>query len=300
MTKTFVPIDGILLLDKPEGLSSNAVLQRVRRLFSAKKAGHAGTLDPLATGMLPICFGEATKCCQFLLDTDKCYEVTGVLGVKTTTADSTGEVISTTPDFSVTENMLRSALSLFLGNIQQIPSMYSAIKHQGSPLYVYARKGVTLERKARTVTIHDLDLFHFDGQTFHLRVTCSKGTYIRNLVEDIGNQLGVGAHVGQLHRCYTAGFENQSMHSLDELTEQSAAYRERCLLPIDSALIRMPRLNLKDTEVKRLRFGQHVSFDVAEQTSPGLYRLYAPHDVFVGIGQADASGELRVKRLLKF
>ena len=171
--------------------------------------------------MLPICFGEATKICQYLLDADKCYETTGLLGIKTNTSDSTGEVIAQVEHYCVSETQLNKVLSQYKGNIKQVPSMFSALKHKGTPLYRFAREGIEIERKARDVLISQLQLNDFDGTQFSLTVTCSKGTYIRNLVEDIGDTLGVGAHVTRLHRLYTSGFQNMPMYSLDELQEMS-------------------------------------------------------------------------------
>ena len=215
-------VNGILLINKPQGLTSNAVLQQAKRLFHAQKAGHTGSLDPLATGMLPLCFGEATKFSQYLLDADKCYETTGLLGIKTNTADAMGDVIARVDDFTISIAQLQSVLDTFLGTIKQVPSMFSALKHQGKPLYKFARDGIEIERQAREITIHDLQLNAFDGREFKLTVSCSKGTYIRNLVEDIGNRLSVGAHVTQLHRVYTAGLASEPMFSLDELAEKSS------------------------------------------------------------------------------
>src|SRR3989338_3654622 len=200
------PLHGLILLNKHQDISSHSAMYKVKRLFQAEKAGHTGSLDPLATGMLPICLGEATKFSQYLLDADKSYQATGLLGSQTDTADSTGKVIACTESFSVTLGQLQQALEQFKGEVVQTTSMYSALKFQGRPLYEYARQGIAVDVKARNIAIHDLQLLAFDGQSFTIRVSCSKGTYIRNLVEDIGLALGVGAHLTQLHRLYTAGF----------------------------------------------------------------------------------------------
>ena len=289
-------IDGILLVNKPPILTSNAVLQQVKRLFRAKKAGHTGSLDPLATGMLPVCFGEATKFCQYLLDADKCYEVTGLLGIKTNTADAMGEIVAQVDDFDISEAQLRAVLSEFLGSIKQVPSMFSALKHQGTPLYKLARAGIEIERKARDVSIHQLQLNDFDGRQIKLTVTCSKGTYIRNLVEDIGERLGVGAHVTQLHRCFTAGFETEPMYTLDELTAKSEEDQLLCLLPMDRAVQYLPKITLNPTEVHVLRQGKVIG-DYDAKGLTGCIRLYENDAQFIGLGELQADG-LKVKRLL--
>lgn len=215
------PVSGVVLLDKPLKLTSNTAMQRVKRLFGASKAGHTGSLDPLATGMLPICLGDATIFSQYLLDADKCYTVTAYLGAKTTTGDTEGDVIT---DFVksrslVTKADLQAILPQFTGSIAQVPSMYSALKHEGKPLYALARKGVVIERPARTITIHSLELLSFNFPKMTLRVTCSKGTYIRNLVEDIGDALGIGAHVLALHRNWVEGLSDFPMLTLEKLSE---------------------------------------------------------------------------------
>lgn len=290
-------IDGILLVNKARGPSSNTILQCVKRLLGAKKAGHTGSLDPMATGMLPICFGEATKCSQYLLDADKVYLATGCLGVKTNTADAMGEVISRVSDFDISETQLRHVLTEFTGQIQQVPSMFSALKHQGRPLYQYARQGVEIERKARDITIFSLELLAFDGQYFKLRVACSKGSYIRNLVEDIGERLGVGAHVTELHRLHTAGFDNHVMVTVDELTAMDLDERRSLLLPIDSAIAYMPQLNLSSLETQHIRQGQILSID-AQAPIGAPIRLYENGHVFIGVGEWSSASELKAKRLL--
>lgn len=289
--------DGVLLLNKPTGMSSNAALQRVKRLFGAKKAGHSGSLDPLATGMLPICFNEATKICQYLLDADKCYETTGILGIKTDTSDATGQIIDTVKDFSITEDMLQAVITQYLGTTQQVPSMFSALKHQGQPLYRYARQGIHIERKARDIHISHLSLTQCDGITFSLKVTCSKGTYIRNLVEDIGDALGVGAHVSQLHRVYTSGFEERPMHTLEALEAMSPEQKIASLIPMDEAVSHMPRMTLEHQEVVALQQGRTV-LKTASEKAPSIVRLYDPESYFIGFGAYDSNGEIRAKRLL--
>jgi len=289
-------VHGIVLVNKPINLTSNAVLQRVKHLYHAKKAGHTGSLDPLATGMLPICFGEATKVSQFLLDADKCYEVTGLLGTKTDTGDAMGQVIATASDFTISNDMVADVLSTFTGAIQQIPPMYSALKHQGQPLYKLARVGLEIERKPRDVMIHQLQLNAFDGMQLKLTVHCSKGTYIRSLIEDIGERLGVGAHVTQLHRRYTAGFENETMFSLDDLMMKSLDELQACLLPLDHAIQAFPPVHLSAHQVLMLYQGK-----IIEGLNPrvtGCVRLYEQGAAFVGLGDVDDAGILKAKRLI--
>ena len=292
-------VNGIVLVNKPQGLSSNAVLQRVKHLFKAKKAGHTGSLDPLATGMLPICFGEATKFCQYILDADKCYEATGLLGITTDTGDSMGQVISETSALSVSEHHLREILPSFLGEIQQVPPMYSALKHQGKPLYHYARQGISIERPARTLVISDLMLNAFENPSFDLTITCSKGTYIRSLVESIGDALQVGAHVTRLHRTYTAGFEGERMYTLDELINYSEPQLIETLLPMDRAVMHLPSCVISSDNLAVLRNGQQVIFP-STSIAPGLVRLYEVSGEFLGLGELLDSQRLVSKRLFAF
>ncbi|WP_019215919.1 tRNA pseudouridine(55) synthase TruB [Legionella tunisiensis] len=291
-------VNGILLLNKPQGLSSNAVLQQVKRLFQAKKAGHTGSLDPLATGMLPICFGEATKFCQYLLDADKCYEASGLLGIKTNTADACGEVTQEISNFVLTESQLLATLEQFRGNIQQIPSMFSALKHKGTPLYKYAREGVDVARAAREIIIHQLNLTGFSNKEFDIKVSCSKGTYIRNLVEDIGDRLGVGAHVTRLHRVHTAGFAEEPMYSIDDLQNKTAAQRLACLLPMERAVSYLPALALNAEEIIALRQGKVLINKIIPNFTSGCVRLHDEWEHFIGLGELQLSGVLTVKRLL--
>ena len=299
ITDSKSPIDGILLLNKPEGITSNSALQKVKRLFGARKAGHTGSLDPLATGMLPICFGEATKICQYLLDADKCYETTGLLGIKTNTSDSTGEIIAQVEDYCVSEVELNEILLQYKGNIKQVPSMFSALKHKGTPLYKFAREGIEIERPARDVVISQLQLDHFDGKKFSLTVTCSKGTYIRNLVEDIGDALNVGAHVTQLHRVFTSGFQNMTMYSLAELQEMSLTQKLDCLIPMDKAVEYLTPIILSDDEVSIIRQGKIIAnkmdIEVVE-----CVRLYNEQTQFIGLGERQINGDIKAKRLLSF
>jgi len=294
--KTKQKIDGILLVNKPQGYTSNAILQRVKHLFGAEKAGHTGSLDPLATGMLPICFGEATKFCQYLLDADKTYLTTGLLGIRTNTADSTGEVIERADHVDVSKTALHSACELFLGTTQQLPSMFSALKVNGKPLYRFARAGIEIERSTRPITIHELTVLAFDGLQFQLEVRCSKGTYIRNLVEDIGQQLGVGAHVTELHRLHTAGFQDESMFTLDDLNQMDVETRMNQLLPPWRAVVHFPHFDLTEEEAQQLRHGQVVNTTQSPSIS-SLVRLHLDQ-AFIGLGSWETDGTLRVKRLL--
>lgn len=297
--KQLSKIDGILLLNKSEGITSNAALQKVKRLLGAQKAGHSGSLDPLATGMLPICLGEATKVCQFLLDADKCYQTTGLLGIKTNTSDATGEIIARHDSFSICEAQLLEVLTQYKGLIKQVPSMFSALKHKGVPLYRLAREGKDIERKAREILIHDLQLNAFDGTQFSLTVTCSKGTYIRNLVEDIGDTLGVGAHVTRLHRVYTMGLNNMPVYSLDELEAMALSERIDCLIPMDKAVDFMHAVTLLDDEVVTLRHGRVVNNKISVDMGDCV-RLYDENAQFIGLGERDPNGDLKAKRLLSF
>lgn len=289
-------VNGILLLDKPLGLSSNQALQKAKRLLNAKKAGHTGSLDPLATGMLPICFGEATKFSQYLLDADKAYQTTGVLGVTTTTGDSEGEIVHQVDSLpAISQAELDLVLSKLTGSIAQTPPMYSALKHQGKPLYTYARRGEVIERKPRHVEIKSLKCSNFDGKSFDLSVKCSKGTYIRSLVESIGEALGVGAHVTKLHRVYTAGFETSPMISLESLADATPEARLEHLLPVDAAVAALPKLQVSALEAEALKKGQKPSGSYAVA---GLVRLYHA-DAFLGLGEVDApKSNLSVKRLV--
>lgn len=289
-------ISGLLLVDKPLHLSSNQLLQKVKRLFNAKKAGHTGSLDPLATGMLPICFGDATKFSQFMLNADKGYTATGVLGKTTSTQDSEGEVVEQKSAEHIAEETLKQALKHFLGESMQVPSMYSALKKDGVPLYKLARQGIEVERKARAIYIEQLELLSFDNPYFTIRVRCSKGTYIRNLVEDIGNHLGVGAYVEKLHRDYCSPFDDQSSISLQTL--QEANQRSDFLMPIATMVSQYSALNLTKEQVNALYYGQIIEIDGQRLNEGSLYQLYDPDLLFIGLGLASSDSELKVKRLV--
>lgn len=300
-------VHGIILLDKPSGITSNDALQQVKRIYNAAKAGHTGALDPLATGMLPICFGEATKFSQFLLDADKRYRVTARLGVRTDTSDSEGSVVSVRP-VSVTEPQLSVALDKFRGDILQVPSMFSALKHQGRPLYEYAREGIEIEREARPISIYSLELLEFTGDAVSLEVHCSKGTYIRSLIDDLGELLGCGAHVIQLRRTQVAKYPNDKMLSLeklneilDECREQGIPPREKLddyLLPMDSAVSNLPEVNMSSVLAAYVTQGQAVMAPHA--ITEGFVRMtVGPEAEFIGVGEIDDDGKVAPRRLVR-
>ena len=293
MARTYRPLDGVLLFDKPLELSSNIALQKVRRLFQAEKAGHTGTLDPLATGLLPVCFGEATKFSNALLDADKTYRTTVRLGLTTATGDAEGEVI-TEHEVAVMPDQVQAVLAKFRGAIQQLPPMYSALKHQGKPLYEYIREGITIERELREVVIHELTLNSWTGCDLDISVRCSKGTYIRTLGVDIGEALGCGAHLTALRRTAIAHFDLQSAYTLEQLTEMSEAERLACLLPVDSLMPTFPRLQLDELQIKRMAQGQRLGLDTG--LPDGRISLYGPQG-FVGVGQLQGR-RLAPERLL--
>ena len=280
MKRTWRQIDGVLLFDKPLELSSNTALQKIRRLFQAEKAGHTGTLDPLATGLLPVCFGEATKFSNALLDADKTYRARLCLGKTTTTGDVEGEVISEHP-VCVELSDIEAVLERFRGEIRQMPPMYSALKHQGKPLYEYIRQGITIERPLRDVVIYDLVLNSFSGVELDITVRCSKGTYVRTLAEDIGAALGCGAHLTSLRRTAIAHFNLDDGYDLQRLTAMSDLERDACLLPLVSLMPDMPRLNLDAILTKRIAQGQRLSLDTG--LPDGKVGLYGPNG-FIGVG----------------
>lgn len=292
-------VHGILLLDKPAGLTSNGALQRVKRLFNAKKAGHTGSLDPIATGMLPLCFGEATKFSQFLLDSDKAYHVVAKLGVQTNTGDVEGEVIATMP-VNVTKSQVETLLPSFLGDIEQVPPMFSALKYQGKPLYELARNGIEVERKPRRISIYSLQLDEFDDDTLTLRVHCSKGTYIRTLVEDISRQLGCGGHVIGLRRLSVASYGNAVMYTLPELEEIAERSQFKglsaCLLPVETTVQAYPAIKLSASASFYLRTGQPIRTTLPLNSS--LVRLVAEDGKFLGIGEVLPDGRVKPHRLL--
>lgn len=293
-------VSGILLLDKPLGLTSNAALQEVKHLFRARKAGHTGSLDPLATGMLPICLGHATRISAFLLDADKEYLVKVKLGEITTTADAEGEVIESHPAEHVTREEVLAVLPRFTGEIQQLPPMYSAVKHKGERLYKLAREGIEVEREPRTITIHALELLDFHNPELELRVHCSKGTYVRTLAEDIGKALGVGAHVIGLRRTRVGPYEEDGMITLEQLEqlaqEEGTAGLDRLLLPLDTGLAQWPEVHLGADSTFYIKQGQPVM--VPRAPTEGWVRIYGVDDQFIGVGEIDDDGRVAPRRML--
>jgi tRNA pseudouridine55 synthase len=310
-------VNGILLLDKPVGLTSNAALQAVKKLYAARKAGHTGSLDPLATGLLPLCFGEATKVSGFLLDADKDYHVTCRLGERTTTADAEGDVIETRPVEGISAQLLREVLGDFVGEIEQIPPMYSALKHKGERLYKLARQGVEVEREARQVSIFELELVSFEAPLAEIRVHCSKGTYVRTLIEDIGERLGCGAHVARLRRVGVGPFDDSRMVDMDtlEAVAREGHYAlDQLLLPMESGLTQWPDVRLTGDAAMEsgltqwpdvrltgdaafyLRQGQPVLVPKAPTT--GWVRLYEGESRFLGMGEILDDGRVAPRRLM--
>ncbi len=295
-------VHGILLLDKPVGISSNAALQQVKRLFKAQKAGHTGSLDPLATGVLPICLGEATKITSYLLDADKKYQGIAKLGVRTNTADAEGDVLETRPVPVLSENTIEMALDSFRGEISQIPPMHSALKLNGKPLYELARQGIEVERKPRNITIFELKKLGFKQDELDIFVHCSKGTYIRTLVEDLGEILECGAHLQSLRRVAAGPFNINQTITLDKLTElveDGAGFEklDNLLLPMHVALAEWPQINLTANSAYYVRQGQPVL--VPKAPSNGWVRLMGESpDDFIGIGHILEDGRVAPKRLV--
>ncbi|ABL99170.1 tRNA pseudouridine(55) synthase TruB [Shewanella amazonensis] len=301
-------IDGIVLLDKPTGMSSNHALQRVKRIYNASKAGHTGALDPLATGMLPVCLGEATKFSQHLLDADKRYLVTAKLGQRTDTSDSDGEVVSERP-LNFTQEALDAALDSFRGDTLQVPSMFSALKYQGQPLYKYAREGKEVPREARPITVFELNFIKLEGDELTLDIHCSKGTYIRTIIDDLGEKLGCGAHVIMLRRTAVAGYPYERMvtiEALEALLEQAEkegvepkTLLDPLLLPMDTAVANFPEVNIPDAVAPYLMNGNPVR--VAGVSSDSLLRItLGEARRFVGVGAINDDGLLAPKRLVVF
>jgi len=288
-------IDGVLLLDKPAGLSSNIALQKAKRLYRAEKAGHTGTLDPFATGLLPLCLGEATKFSQFLLNADKEYLAEVKLGVRTSSGDPEGEVIAQRP-VNVSQADLLAALPRFMGEIEQVPPMYSALKHAGRPLYEYARKGIEIERKARQVTVHELVVESFSGDVCSLRVHCGKGFYVRALADELGEVLGCGAHLIGLRRTGVGPFRIEQAQSLEGLSELDEVQRDGRLLPADILAQALEQLQLDVEAAWQICHGQAIwlpRLSVGQQ-----FRLYAPDGRFLGVGEVDQEGKVAPRRLV--
>lgn len=304
-------VNGVLLLDKPHGLSSNHALQTVKRIYFAQKAGHTGALDPLATGMLPICLGEGTKFSQYLLDTDKTYQVTAKLGIRTTTSDAGGEVVSE-KEVTVSNEQLAQALDTFRGTTQQVPSMYSALKYQGKPLYKYAREGIEVPRESRDITVFSLELLRFEHDEVELNIHVSKGTYIRTIVDDLGELLGCGAHVSHLRRLAVGSYPIDKMITLPELEallEQAidqeitpSELLDPLLLPMQSAVTGMPKVYVDDVSANFLRHGNPVrAYKAPAEGSLQVYIGEDEHDEnaeFIGVGFINDDGQVAPKRIV--
>lgn len=290
-------VDGVILLNKPLGLSSQQVVSRVRHVFNAAKAGHTGTLDPAADGLLPICLGEATKFSHLLLDADKTYEATVHLGVVTSTGDAEGEVLVRKPPVT-DRDLIECTLQQFHGEIVQIPPMHSALKHQGVPLYEYARKGVEIERAPRTISIYDIQVIDFKQFFLKIRVRCSKGTYIRVLAQDIGAALGCGASLAALTRTGSGGFDltHAAVCTLEMLSALPEAERVRYLLPVDSLVADLPALTVSATEAERLLLGQKLGLQ--HVATVGFARVYGPNQRFLGLVEVGERGRTVPHRML--
>ena len=297
------PVDGILVLDKPLGVSSNRALQTAKHLYFAAKAGHTGSLDPLATGVLPLCFGEATKFSQYLLDADKAYQSTFVLGVATATGDAEGEILATANGCHITEAAVLEALAEFRGEIEQVPSMYSAIKQNGQPLYKLARQGKEVERKARKVVVKQLELRGFragENPQVDIYLECSKGTYVRSIAEDLGTALGCGAHVSALRRTRAGPFsieDSVSLNTLEALkSNEQLAQMDALLLPADTALGGLPLVRLSESGGFYIRQGQPVQ--VPNAPCDGMVRVALETGEFLGIGEILDDGRVAPRRLI--
>jgi tRNA pseudouridine55 synthase len=299
-------VHGVLLLDKPHGLSSNDALQKVKRLFNANRAGHTGALDPLATGMLPVCLGEATKFSRYLLDSDKRYRVIARLGQRTDTSDADGTVVQERP-VTFSESDLLQALESFRGETQQVPSMFSALKYQGRPLYEYARQGIEVPREARAITVYELLFIRHEGNELELEVHCSKGTYIRTIIDDLGEKLGCGAHVAFLRRLAVSKYPVERMVTLEHLNTLVAKAQEEgsgietvldpLLMPMDSPAADFPQVNLQPAVTAYFKQGQPVR--VAGVPSDGLVRVTEGETgEFIGMGEIDDEGRVAPRRLV--
>ncbi|PST86886.1 tRNA pseudouridine(55) synthase TruB [Photobacterium sp. NCIMB 13483] len=301
------PINGVILVDKPTGISSNDTLQKVKRIFFAQKAGHTGALDPLATGMLPLCFGEATKFSQFLLDSDKRYRVVAKLGERTDTSDSDGEVVETRA-VNVERDQLEACIDSFRGTTDQIPSMYSALKYQGRKLYEYAREGISIPRESRKITVYSVELLRFDNNEVEMELHVSKGTYIRTIVDDLGEMLGCGAHVTYLRRTGVSNFPYERMVTIEQLQamlDQAIADEiepgtvlDALLLPTDTAVQDLPAVNITAEAAVHVLHGNPVAAEVVPAEGTLVRITVGDTAEFIGVGTIDAKGMLAPKRVM--
>ena len=290
-----VVVDGLLLIDKPLGLSSNQALSKIKFLFSPKKVGHTGTLDPMATGLLPICLGEATKFSSYLLNADKTYVGLIRLGYKSSTGDKEGEIIKQEFDKIPSKSEVKRILKNFIGPIDQLPPMFSALKHKGKPLYLYAREGINIPRPKRKIVIHEIELLDYQGDELRLKIKCSKGTYIRTLAEDIGDKLNVGAYLLELNRSGIGSLSIDSAVKIEQIEEIKEQERVKLLLPVDELLSSFQKLILNCNDTTAIKDGKII--DQSGKT-PGFYRLYEVKDEFIGLGEIDKIGKLKAKRLI--
>ena len=291
-------INGVVLLDKASGGSSNTVLQQVKRLFGANKAGHTGSLDPLASGLLPICLGQATKVAQFLLDDDKRYFVRAKLGQISSTGDSEGKIVNFGSTQGINESSIRSVLLQFIGNVNQVPPMYSALKRNGTPLYKLARKGIEIERSPRPVIIHEINFLDLEEAVASLEVFCSKGTYIRTLVEDIGKSLGCGGHVVELRRTGFAHLDlsgSKTYEQLSKLKEQNIESLDSVILSADKMLPNLESVYLDSEQTRDIRLGKKIEY--LGFSNPQKLKLYDHNEQFIGIGESNLMSEILPKRL---
>tara|TARA_B100000795_G_scaffold144590_1_gene108273 strand:- start:385 stop:1290 length:906 start_codon:yes stop_codon:yes gene_type:complete len=290
-----VVVDGLLLIDKPLGLSSNQALSKIKFLFSPKKVGHTGTLDPMATGLLPICLGEATKFSSYLLNADKTYVGLIRLGYKSSTGDKEGEIIKQEFDKIPSKSVVKRILKNFIGAIDQLPPMFSALKHKGKPLYLYAREGINIPRPKRKILIHEIELLDYQGDELRLKIKCSKGTYIRTLAEDIGDKLNVGAYLLELNRTGIGSLSIDSAVKIEQIEEIKEQERVKLLLPVDELLSSFQKLILNCNDTTAIKDGKII--DQSGKT-PGFYRLYEVKNEFIGLGEIDKIGKLKAKRLI--
>ena len=290
-----VVVDGLLLIDKPLGLSSNQALSKIKFLFSPKKVGHTGTLDPMATGLLPICLGEATKFSSYLLNADKTYEGLIRLGYKSSTGDKEGEIVKQEFDKMPSKDLVNKALENFVGSIEQLPPMFSALKHKGKRLYLYAREGIDIQRPKRKIIIHEIELLDYQGDELRLKIKCSKGTYIRTLAEDNSEKLNVGAYLLELKRTNIGSLSIDNALKVEQIEKIKEPERCKLLLPVDELLSSFQKLVLNYDDSIAIKDGK-----VIEQGGkiPGFYRLYGDKNRFIGLGEIDKIGNLKAKRLI--